>query len=140
MAALASSRPYVRRGPSSAVDLLSRLRGPLPDPEPVEQPAEREPLPQPPPLWEAPEPTGDAIVDLRMELQAARAVGVPFTVAWDVSLGRVGSRLSMIQRFKGEYGIFMAAAIGTKHAWADAYHRTGTRLFAVETLRAFTSE
>lgn len=137
MAALASSRPYVRRGPSSAVDLLSRLRGPLPDPEPVDQPRPQEP---PPPVWEAPEPTGDAIVDLRMELQAARAAGVAFEVAWRVALQRVGSRLAATQRFKGEYGIFMAAAIGTKHAWADAYHRTGTRLFAVETLRAFTSE
>ena len=125
----------IERGPSSAVGLLTRLRGPLPDPEQVTQPA---PRPAPPPLWAPVEATGDPIVDLRLELAAARRAGVEFDQAWRIARGRVAARLPD-GKYHGQRREFMDVTAGTRQAWAEAYHRTGERLYAVEALRGLAS-
>jgi hypothetical protein len=117
----------IERGASSAVDLLARL-GRIPPPAPH------------PAIWMAVEPTGDPIVDLRHELQAARTAGVPFEAAWRAARARIASRLRHRGRFGGERNEFMAATGATQAAWADAYRRTGARLYAVEALRDITPD
>lgn len=114
----------IERGASSAVDLLARLGR----------------TPTVPAIWMAVEPTGDPIVDLRHELQAARTAGVPFEAAWRAARARIASRLRHRGRFGGERNEFMAATGATQAAWADAYRRTGARLYAVEALRDITPD
>ncbi len=120
MADGAVARP--ERGPASAVDLLSRLRGPLPDPEPVRQIVVREEL------WEPVTPTGHDLVDLRRELEAARMVAVPFDDAWPVALRRVLATIPTAVGFKSPRATFKTAAVETRQAWQDAYENVGEPL------------
>lgn len=137
MAALAAmdERPVVRtaagpisRGAASAVDLLSRLRGPLPEAEVVERPAER---------WARVDvdPFEDRLVVFRLELEAARRAGVKFEDAWRLAQYRAFASL-------GERGIsgrkeqqaFITATNATRREWRRAYCYEGERLGIVDAL------
>lgn len=140
MAALAGmdERPVVRtaagpisRGAASAVDLLSRVRGPLPEPEAIERPAPR------PERWARVDvdPFEDRLVVFRLELEAARRAGVKFEDAW---------RLAQYRAFEGlgERGIsgrkeqraFITATNATRREWRRAYCYEGERLGIVDAL------
>lgn len=109
----------ISRGPSSGVDLVSRLRGPLPDPDRIE------PRPPSPPLWAALEPTGVDLVDLRRELQAAKRAGVPFGDAWVIAVARVSESLPTAIGFASPRRTFLSVVAATRRAWADAYNDVG---------------
>lgn len=116
-----SSGQRISRGAASAVDLLSRLRGPLPEPETLDR---RE---RPPPIvpWEPVEPTGADLVDFRRELQAAKRAGVPFHDAWPLARARVAASIPTAIGYKSPRKTFLSAIGATRSAWEEAYRDVG---------------
>jgi hypothetical protein len=84
--------------------------------------------------WEPLERTGDPYADLRLELQAARRLRIPFDTAWPVARSRVAVLLPP-GTYRSQRGEFLNATGGTKDEWRRAYARTGRRLRAVEAIR-----
>jgi hypothetical protein len=123
----------VSRGASSAVDLLSRLRGPLPEPEQVGPPPPRAAR------WEPVHRTeyADRFVLFRMELEAARREGVPFAEAWPVAQARAFADLaSRGVMGRQERAAFVKATNATRREWERAYYYEGERLAVVDLLLA----